>query len=75
MRLEIGIATPPHREEAVAEFRIHHDRGGISLPAEMYREGGRLKLAIYNSGGGIAWEFGLADLLEAIGRGIALIEQ
>jgi len=75
MTIDVGVATPPHREEAVAELRIHHESGGLSIPAEIFREHGKLMIAIYRPNGGIAWEFRIADFLIALGRGVEIMEQ
>jgi hypothetical protein len=74
MTIEVGLATPPHRDASVAEMRIHREGGGISLPGEIYLDEGQLKVAIYAPEGSIAWEFCISDLLVAIGKGIKLLE-
>ncbi|MGB6456659.1 MAG: hypothetical protein WBH47_19500 [Streptosporangiaceae bacterium] len=75
MKIDVGIATPPQRKEAVAELRVHHEGGGLSIPAEIFREDGKLMPAIYGLQGGIEWEFRIADFLIALGRGVEIMEK
>jgi hypothetical protein len=74
--IQVDLASPPHRDDAVAELRIHNfeGRGVIAIPAEVFRSDGIFKIAIFQPEGGVAWEFELADLLAAIARGTELID-
>jgi hypothetical protein len=72
MTIHVGAAGPPHREGVVAEFHVIHDEF-VDIPAELFRDDGKLMIAIYARGGGDPWEFPLADFLEAIGKGIGIL--
>jgi hypothetical protein len=72
MAIQVGEASPPHRDEMVAEFHVIHD-GLVGIPAEMFREDGKLMIAIYSRSGSEPWEFSLAEFLEAIAKGIAVL--
>lgn len=73
MSIHVGVAYPPHREEAVAEFHVKHD-DVVDIPAEIFRQDGRLMIGLYARTGGLAWEYSLSDFLGAIASGIAIIE-
>lgn len=70
--IQVGEASPPHRERMVAEFHVVHD-GLVDVPAEVYEENGKLMIAIYSREGGSPWEFALADFVEAVGKAIAVL--
>jgi hypothetical protein len=72
MMIQVGEASPPHRERMVAEFHVAHD-GYIDIPAEVYEHEGKLMIAIYSREGGNPWEFPLADFIQAIGQAIAVL--
>ena len=73
MPIQVGEASPPHRDERVAEFHVFHD-GFVGVPAEIFRLNGRLMIAIYSREGREPWEFSLAEFVEAIGRGISILD-
>ncbi|HMK97647.1 MAG TPA: hypothetical protein VK425_08895 [Acidimicrobiales bacterium] len=73
MTIHVGHASPPHRDSTVAEFHVAHD-GFVDIPAEIYRSEGQLMIAIYSRAGGDPWEFPLGDFIEAIGKGIAILD-
>jgi hypothetical protein len=70
--IEVGEAGPPHRATAVAEFHVLHDNI-LEIPAEIFRESGRLMIAIFSREGSISWEFPIADFLEAVQSGIEIL--
>lgn len=73
MIIQVGEASPPHRERMVAEFHVAHD-GYIDVPAEVYEDDeGRLMIALYSKEGGNPWEFPLPDFIAAIGQAIAIV--
>lgn len=72
--IDVGRASPPHRERSVAEFHVAHD-GMIDIPAEIYRERGVLRISIYGKSGGESWNFPVADFLAAIGKGVAILDE
>jgi hypothetical protein len=72
MTIQVGEASPPHRDAAVAEFHVRHD-ACVDIPAEVYRDNGRLMIALYAREGGIQWEYPLSEFLEAIGKGIGIV--
>ena len=72
MTIQVGEASPPHRDQMVAEFHVAHD-GYIDVPAEVYEHDGRLMIALYSREGGDPWEFPLSEFLQAIGQAIAVI--
>ena len=73
MEISVGIAFPPHRDEKVAEFHVFRE-GLMEIPAEIYREKGQLRIALYSQRDGIAWEYRLSDFLSAIAVGIEVME-
>lgn len=73
MTIHVGIAYPPHRDEGVAEFHVTHD-GTIDVPAEIFRDSGRLMIGLYSRADGLAWEYPLSDFLAAIASGIGILE-
>jgi hypothetical protein len=72
MGIQVGEASPPHRESVVAEFHVR-EGDFVNIPAEVYRDGEQLMIALFAREGGVSWEFRLADFLEALGRGIAIV--
>ncbi|MFY9888587.1 MAG: hypothetical protein WAK71_09785 [Streptosporangiaceae bacterium] len=72
MVIQIAETAPPHREGIVAEFNVLND-GAVEIPAEVYSDGGRLKLTIYSRDGHVAWEFYLADFIQAVGNAMAVV--
>lgn len=73
MTIHVGIAYPPHRNEGIAEFHVAHD-GVVDIPAEIFRAGGHLMIALYSRADGIAWEYRVSDFLTAIASGIEVLE-
>jgi hypothetical protein len=73
MMIQVGEASPSHRENAVAESHVRHDEF-IDVPAEVYRENGVLMIGLYAREGGIQWEYSLAEFVQAIGLAIAIVE-
>jgi len=67
---DISLASPPNREELVAEILLRSE-ASVDQPAEVFRSDGRVMLALYPRGDGDPWEFPLADFVEAIGRAMA----
>jgi hypothetical protein len=67
---EISLASPPNREELVAEILLR-SAASVDQPAEVFRSDGRIMLALYPRGDGGPWEFPLADFLEAIGQAMS----
>ena len=72
--IEVGRASPPHRRRSVAEMHAHTHEG-IDVPAEIYREGGRLRIALYSKTEGQTWDYPLGAFISAIGRGVAILEE
>ena len=72
MILEVDKAFPPDRESAIAEFYVSHD-GGVDIPADVYRENGELMLSIFGRKDGVALDYPLRDLLEAIERAVEVL--
>jgi hypothetical protein len=72
MSIHVGIAYPPHREEGVAEFHVLRE-GTMDIPAELFRDQGRLMIGLYSRTEGIAWEYPLSDFLAAIASGIEVL--
>ena len=72
--IEVGRTSPPHRTESVAEFHVLHD-GVVDIPAELYRDQGVLRIALYGKSGGESWNYPLSDFLAAIGSGIRVLDQ
>ncbi|CAB4924290.1 unannotated protein [freshwater metagenome] len=73
MTIHVGVAFPPHRQGAIAEFHVAHD-GVMDIPAELFRLDGRLMIGLYSRVDGIAWEYPLSDFLAAIASGIKVLE-
>jgi hypothetical protein len=67
---EISLTGPPNREELVAEIELRGP-SSIDQPAEIFKSGGRIMLALYPRADGEPWEFPLAEFLEAIGGATA----
>ena len=59
--MHISIASPPDREDLVAEIFFGHDQW-----AEVSNEGGSLTLEIYPQRTGEPWAFSYDDALAAI---------
>jgi hypothetical protein len=73
MMIQVGEASPPHRERMVAEFHVAHD-GFIDVPAEVCEnDEGRLTIALYSKERGSPREFPLFDFIAAIGQAIAIV--
>lgn len=72
MTIQVGEASPPHRESVVAEFHVRQG-DDVDIPAEIYRSEGRLMIALYAREGGISWEFSVAEFIEATGKGISIL--
>ena len=72
MTFEIFKGFPPDRESAVAEFYDRHD-GVVDVPAQLYREDGQLKIAIYGREGGIVWEYSVDDWIGAIEQAVQVL--
>lgn len=66
---QIVLASPPHRDDLVAQMHIEHD-GGVAIPAEVFRADGRLTVAVYPVQGGDPWEFPLGEFIQAMGQAI-----
>ena len=65
MTFEIFEMFPPDRESPVAELNVRHG-AVVDVPAEVYRENGELKITIFGREGGVAWEYPLAEWVEAV---------
>ena len=72
MSLQVGEASPPHREQPVAEFHDIHG-GFVDIPAELFRQDGAIMIATYGRTGGIQWECPVADFVEAIPQGSEIL--
>jgi hypothetical protein len=72
MAFEIFKAFPPDREGPVAELNVRHE-GLVDIPAEIRREKGELRIALFGRTSGVAWDYPLAEFLEAIQRGVAVL--
>lgn len=73
MSFEIFKAFPPDRESAVAELNVQHD-GIVDIPAEVFREGGELRINIFGREGGVAWQYPLEEWLEALQRAVDVLD-
>jgi hypothetical protein len=71
--IDVDRTSPPHRRRSVVELHVRHGRD-IDVPAEIYRERGQLRIAIYAPSEGQAWDFPLGSFLSAIGRGVDLLD-
>lgn len=74
MKIDVGIAGPPHRDTAVAELRCTVD-DGITIPAEVFVEHGRTMIAFFRRSGGVEWEFEVAEILQAIGSAMSALHR
>ena len=73
MRFEFFKAFPPDRDSAVVEIS-EKDGDALRVPLEISRTDGELRVAIYDTQGGVAWEYSALQLLEAIQYGIAILQ-
>ncbi len=69
MAFEIFKAFPPDREGPVAELNVRHD-GLVDIPVEIRREKGELRIAIFARKSGVAWDYPLAEFLEAVQKAV-----
>lgn len=74
MTFEIFKAFPPDHETPVAELNVRHD-GVVEIPAEICRENEVLKIKIFGREGGVAWEYSLADWVDAVRRAVECLDQ
>jgi hypothetical protein len=72
MTFEIFKAFPPDRDSAIVEVIFRHD-GGVDVPAEVYREDGELRIAIFGRQGGVPSEYPLEAWIQAIQRAIEVL--
>lgn len=69
---EFFKAYPPNRKGVVIE--IHVTQGGaIDVPAEVFREGGQLRLTIFGREGGPSWEYPADEFVDAMRKAIDLL--
>ncbi len=74
MSITVGPAGPPHRDSAVAEFRTYGE-GTVEVVAEMFVANDKLMIGFYSHTPGPSWDFELAEFLEAIGQGMAVLRR
>lgn len=71
---DIGIAGVPYREGPVAQICVtHRDPPSVDIPAEVYREDGKLMIELFPRRGEDSWELPLPDFLEAIGKAMSVL--
>ena len=73
MTFEIFKTFPPDRESAVAQLNIRHD-AVVDIPAEVYREGGELRISLFARESGVAWDYPLNDWIDAIQRAVQVLD-
>jgi hypothetical protein len=73
MTFEIFKGYPPDNEFPIAEINDLHD-GGAEVPAIVHREGGELRITIYERTGGVAWEYPLDEWIEALHKAAKTLE-
>jgi hypothetical protein len=72
MHLEVGIASPPHRESLVAEL-LYEGPTTTFIPIEIYRVGATTMISFYPlhpEQDNTPQDFVLVDLLDAVHRGL-----
>jgi hypothetical protein len=69
---EISKVFPPDRESAVVQLTVRHP-GAVDIPAEVNRENGELRIAIFGRKDGVAWECPLDEWLEAVRRAVEVL--
>ncbi len=72
MTFEIFKAFPPDREGPVAELNVRHD-GLVDIPAEIRREEGKLRIAIFAQRSGVAWDYPLDEFLVAVQEAVEVL--
>lgn len=72
MTFEIFKAFPPDRDGPVAEINVRHE-GLVDVPAEVYRENGELRIAIFGREGGVAWNYSLDEWVQAVQRAVEVV--
>ena len=75
--LQISYSSPPHRESAVVEIeQVDEESATIDITSELYLgDDGEVMIAVYSRSESHEFvpprELNLADLLEAVQRGVA----
>jgi hypothetical protein len=72
MTFEISKGFPPNRESPIVELAVHHD-GGVDIPAEIFWEGGQLRIALFGRRDGTPLEYSLVEWKDAIERAIGVL--
>jgi hypothetical protein len=71
--IRVDLAGPPQRRRALAEFHVRNGED-VEIPAEIYRDGGRLRICIHPRSEGQGWDYPLGEFVSAIGKGITIID-
>jgi hypothetical protein len=74
MTFEFCKAFPPDRESAVVELNVRND-GRVDIPAEVRREEGQLRIAIFGKEEGVAWDYPLQEWIDALTRAAEILEE
>jgi hypothetical protein len=74
MTFEFFKAFPADRESAVVELNVRTD-GRVDIPAEVRREDGQLRIAIFGKEDGIAWDYPLQEWIDALTRAAEILEE
>jgi hypothetical protein len=69
---KISKGFPPDRESPIAELTVSHD-GVVDIPAEIYRENGEVRIALFGRQDGTAFEYPLAEWIEAINSAVEVL--
>jgi hypothetical protein len=73
MSCEFFKAYPTDRDGPVVELNVRHD-GVVDVPAEVRRDGGEVRVAIFAPTGGVAWDYAVDEWLAAIKRATELLD-
>ncbi len=72
MTFELFKAFPPDRDSAVVELNVRSG-GQVDIPAEVRREGGQLRIAIFGKQEGTVWDYPLEDWMTALTRAAEIL--
>ncbi len=72
MSFECFKGFPPDSDSAIVEIQVRNENG-VEIPAEVRRDGDRLRIAIFANKAGAPWDYPVDDWLDAINRAIELL--
>jgi hypothetical protein len=72
MSFEFFKGFPPDRDTPVVELNVRHG-DTVDIPAEIRRERGQIRIAIFAREGGIAWDYPVAEWIDAIQRAVVVL--